>query len=237
MKKLVISIIIVLLFSQSAMAKREGKLALGLVLTAIGAVMAQDGFREVIDREWNQIELDYTWQKDVSNPQITITKNGWWKEKIISWWAHHDWEIKNTGNVTITDVDVTLVYYDAYGTYIGGYTFSNNFLYVNDTTGQDDWLTNFDVEPYSAYTGYKIDSYIHKYETQYVYKTVHYKTMKQNNPVQGYIGVTVACYGIYTFFDSVAKDTKVSKFMNKHNLNVNLMNDYDCVKMVLTKRI
>ncbi len=101
------------IFVDKSQAQGKGKLLGGIALTVLGTVLAVDGFSEVVDKEWDEQVLDYTWQKDISDPEITITENVWAKEEIISWWAHHWWEVKNTGNVTVTDVDVRVSYYDS----------------------------------------------------------------------------------------------------------------------------
>jgi len=211
MKKFILMISIVCFFFVTVVeAKSKEKLWWGIILTALGTGLAVDGF---------------SWEKDISNsnPQITITKNTWWKEKIINWWTHHDWQVKNTGNVTITDVDVRVSYYDRFGLLIDDYYFNNYYLHENGTAGWNDWLTNCGAtEPYYAYLSYEIDSYIPK--------------MKQKNLTQGYIGIAWACSGLYLIVDYAISNTKYSKFMNKYELELRLVNK-GYPNLLLSKRI
>ena len=230
--------------SEKAHAEGKGKLLGGIILTVLGIGLAADGFSQVVDKEWDEKVIDREWNEDISNPELTITENVWSKELILTWWAHHWWEVKNTGNVEITDCDITVSYYDSGGFLIDYWTFDRS-LSVGNSTGWDDWLTNCGAtEPDSAYLTPVINSYIpvyehhitYKYEPRKEYATIHHKTMKQKNPTLGYIGIAGGCYGLYLIIDYVKESSRVSKFLGKHYLDIKLVKKYNSINLFMTKK-
>jgi len=213
----------------------------GMVLMAAGSFAAIDGFKEVVDDEWDEPIIIGTNKIDISNPQVDYSNWAWTSEKIISWWADAAGTMTNTGNVDLKNVMVNVTFFDTLYTPIEtNSTFVNSTnlgISVGSTISWDRYYNNCGSS-YPVLAGITVTyDYDPIYETQSIYGIVHRTTYKKKNELQGYAGIAAGAGGLYLIIDSVLDNSRIKKAMKKRDLDIQFAQKPNYFGLRLTKRL
>lgn len=183
MKKVIISIVIVFLLSQSCFA--QGKLILGLISCVVGLSMANDGFGEIERKEtiYFYDTVKYTWTEQTLDQEWDY----WYKT-----------EIWNTSSGTL---DASFNYTDPSPSSIAYKWTYSDYLYVGSDLMRTDIYKNHHIT-------YKTITYSGT-TTVNASKTITHK--EQKNIEQGILGVALVSFGITQILDCIIGDTLHAK--------------------------
>ena len=194
--KVLLICMIMVLSSPGVYAKERdaGKLIAGVLLTAAGGLMAYNGFQPA----------------DISSPDLSMASFSTVTTGTGPWSITTNGTIKNTGNVDLKNVNVTVIYKDSTGAEISSSTVAyGNTIATGNTSGLSTTSTGLGSDP--VFFSVKYQANFNR-----LYETYSVST--------GIAGSVIAAGGIFLicdyFFD-------LSDFFEQKGVNVHLtaMND------------
>ena len=218
-----------------AESPKIAQLIFGIILLGAGTALAMDGFSKKTEVTYETVAVvkdvsvpvtkDITTDTDVSNPQVTsFTGWSWNKYKIITWWADASGAFTNTGNVTLSGLQVDISFYDNFGLLLKNTTFTSPSIAVpGQAVGWSRSANNTVFEAFTASVQYSYSSYLPKIisqttkqtvneiQQQTVFVTVKKEETKIKSVAQGAGGIAVAGLGSFMVVNYFVAKSKMEK--------------------------
>ncbi len=196
MKKIIITFAVIVYYLNCnlyASEKTPQKLMAGLILVAAGSMVSYTGFKLA----------------DISRPEMSAQSFTW--DKVSSgtnWDASAQGTIKNTGNLPLHNIKLTVIYKDSLGAELGQQTISPDnksiLLMPGDTDTFSSSVSALPEEPFFISTRFKAD---------------FFQEFESSNIATGYAGLAVIAAGAFFITDYFLD---ITDFFEKNDMKVQL---------------